>query len=93
MKKKSNNTGFLKKYRSEIVVGLVTSAIWFAVEWIIKSAPKTGKTVFGTIQNLIYSCASSISASSLLVLLFCFVIGAFIAFAISPFLMDYYFRK
>ena len=93
MKKKSNNTGFLKKYRSEIVVGLVTSAIWFAVEWIIKSAPKTGKTVFGTIQNLVYSCAAFTTATSIIIFIAYLAIGCFIALAISPLMIEYIHNK
>lgn len=93
MKKKSNNTGFLKKYRSEIVVGLVTSAIWFAVEWIIKSAPKTGKTVFGTIQNLVYSCAAFTTATSIIMFIAYLAIGCFIALAISPLMIEHIHNK
>ena len=93
MKKKSNIISTIKKHRSEIIVGLVTCAMWSAVLWIIKSAPKTGRTIFGTIQNLIYSCAAFTTATSIIIFIAYLVIGFFIAFAISPIMIEHIHNK
>lgn len=91
MKNKSN--GAIKNYRGEIIVGLVTSAIWFSLEWIIKSAPKTGKNVLATIQNLIYSCAAKVSLNYTISIILSIILGVLTVIAISPLITNYLSKK
>lgn len=67
MKRKNKET--IKRYAIDIIIGIVTSAICFLLQGIIKNAPKASKNLLATIQNLVYTSASEISSNSLLIIL------------------------
>lgn len=89
MNRKSKSKEIIKEYRREIFVGIITSVVWASILWLIKSAPKVGKTIFGTIQNLIYSCASQMSIISLITLLLGIIFGSLFALTIIPLLFKF----
>ena len=78
--------------KKEIIVGLITSAIWGIGITIVKSAPQMGKTFLGTIINVIYSCASKISLNSIINYILLMISGLLTAVAFIP-LLDRYLNK
>ncbi len=82
MEKKSDDKSFIQKHRNEILVGIITSALWYVVERIVKSAPKAGRTILGTIQNSIYSSASLMSPTYILGIVLEFIICILILIAL-----------
>lgn len=82
MEKKPDDKSFIQKHRNEILVGIITSALWYVVERIVKSAPKAGRTILGTIQNSIYSSASLMSPTYILGIVLEFIICILILIAL-----------
>lgn len=91
MEKKNND--ILKKHSKEIAYGIIIWGICSIIEKVISNAPKTGRTIFGTIQNFIYSCASKISLNSCINLFISFLIGVLAAIAIIPLLSRHINKK
>ena len=48
-----------KKYRREVIVGvvvsLITAALIEGINWIIATAPAVGPSIIGTLKNVIYT--------------------------------------
>lgn len=70
----------------DVLIGLVTSAIWFFVQWLIGSAPQTGRTLLATIQNSVYSCVAQTSLYSMLLLVISFILSFCLAFTFSAYI-------
>lgn len=82
MRKKNKDT--IKRYAIDIIIGIVTSAICFLLQGIIKNAPTASKNVFVTLQNLVYTSASEISSNSLLIILIIMGVSVLVAFNLMP---------
>lgn len=74
----------ISSIKRDIIIGIIVSAIWWLLQWIIKNIPRTGKTVFASVQDIIYSCASQLSSDSIILLIFELMIVVFISIMIIP---------
>ena len=73
--------GFVRKYKREVIVGVVVSLITAAIiklgDWIITMTPAFGQTLVSTIQNIIYMTAAAQTATTVDRLLFGSLSGLF----------------
>lgn len=89
MKNNTNIKEVIKKHKSEIIIGLITSALWILIESLIKNAPKVGENILETILNYIYSNASRTSTSKLLAILLSSITGFILGICTVSFLHKY----
>lgn len=90
---KKSDKDVIKKLSKDILIGIITWVICYILEKIVSSAPKTGKTILGTIQNQVYSSAAKISSNSLITIILVLFLSTIAAFAIVPFLFSFFGRK
>ena len=80
--------GLWKKYKRELVVGvvvsLVTAFILQAGNWFVVTAPKMGNSLFGTIKNIVYACAATQSNLNILSIIISSAFGALICYMLIP---------
>lgn len=73
--------GFVRKYKREVIVGVVVSLITAAIiklgDWIITVTPAFGQTLVSTMQNIIYMTAATQTATTVDRLLFGSLSGLF----------------
>lgn len=84
---------YINKYRSEIVVGLIVSLIWFLIEWVAKVVPSTGKTILGSLINLIYSSAAEIDSSHILLCIVMVFLGKMLSDVVTLFISSHLDKK
>jgi len=73
---------FIKKYRREVVVGVVVSLITALIlkfgDWIIEVVPTVGSTLFESVSNVMYTLAATHSDNMLLGILLLGGLGAMV---------------
>lgn len=70
---------FLKKHKSEIIVGVVvffiTTFLGKIGSWFMSATPKIGSSVLDTIQNTIYTLAATQTSGSFILVIICVSFG------------------
>lgn len=74
---------FINKYKSEVIVGIITSLITGIVikiwDWLVWITPKFGKSIISTINNYTYALAAKQSSSTLIRVMIACLLGGLIA--------------
>lgn len=67
---------WLSENKNALYVGIVGSLIWQLIVFIMSIVPNVGSNIFETIENLLYSSASTMSIDRMISILFSFFTGA-----------------